>query len=301
MKDSMLNTQKIKSLQQKVASYQAALVTLKNGHTTEALLRMQSELDDLKIQVSQCEILKENGDSTQQNNRYGIDVMKQLKCIKISIEDMNAEISTILNQLSQSKATSLARQSGETIPHTQKSIEESKKSAHFENRPTNIPTFNDLQRIAGKTFISNDTPQNKPLPLQQNNEEIMLLDKHFNEQYFRGTETFPNHIYNILYKNKEKKPAMRFKNVVEKEEDLIEKEGNAVTAIEESSEKQDSPLSHIIESSINDFSTNKDDIGSTQVTEKSEINEQQLSSEQKKEKSNSIFNIFKKWSKFDGS
>lgn len=303
MNYSMLNTQKIKTLQQKIAEYQTSLVTLKEGHSTETLLHMKNELDDLKLQVSQIEDTKERDNSANENNTNVIELMKQLELINKAVEEMNLEISFILNQISQSNTTSLAQQSVKTIsptilPNLQKNMEESVKPVNFENIPPIIPSFNDLQRIAGKMIITNTVTQNDPPPLQHNNEEIILLDKHFNEQYFQAAETFPKRIYNGLYKNKEKKPAIRFKNVNKKaEEEIDEIEVDQILVSDsKSKEERQSSLTAVMESP-NELESND----CIQLIEENESIEESSYLEQKKEKSTSIFNIFKRWNKSEDS
>ena len=207
----------IEQLKQTITTYKKTLASLKKGPSIEDCLVIKAEFDDFKKQLTRLENpTRTEGIERVPFNEYEEHVKQisiQIKEIHQYVEEINQEILTIFKQIIAN--TEMKVNSENNSPTLQYEDDLKPIEEEIPNPPPTLkkqPTFMQLQMMAGKVNVpptqSVATAKEEPRP-------TISKSKQFNQPYFQLTSIPPSEMYNGLFKNTSREPALQFKNALE--------------------------------------------------------------------------------------
>ncbi|MCH7323072.1 hypothetical protein LZ480_14430 [Solibacillus sp. MA9] len=328
MEDSSSNTtlHEIEKLKQKISGYRGALLTLKMGNSFDDYLIIKRELDALKMQISRIEDFTKTFDGKQygQSEIYEEQVKQfalQLSVLNQTVKELSEEISKISKKI---KTRISEEKLGKgTMAEKDEPQEKIANSISESNDDKTLPNNHSSNVPYQPSYIQLRNLPNNVIKLQKVEEDIASVDQtelilnpndrhYFDQSYFQPNHHQQKNIYTRLNKNTFDEASNQFKNFGENrtipKSNIVN--GDHPSSVANEPEKTNDSPSIYHENEKIDPSTFNMDKPMSESNNASFVQEQQpqpeappekiikqLESsnvESKKQKSSSIFNIFRK-------
>lgn len=330
MEDSSSNNtlHEIEKLKQKISGYRGALLTLKMGNSFDDYLIIKRELDALKLQISRIEDFTKMFDGKQYGQSEFLE--EQIKQFALQLSVLNQtvkELSEEISKISKKIKTRISEEKlGKGIMAEKNEPQEKKANSISEsNDDKTLPTIQSSNVPYQPSYIQLRNLPNKVIKLQKVEEDIASVDQtelilnpnvqhYFDQSYFRPNHHQHKNIYTKLNKNTFDEATNQFNNLGENRTIPTSKivNGDQPSSIVNDPEQTNDSPSIYYENENIDSPTFNMDKPMSESNNASFAQEQQLQSqpeippekvinqlgssnvESKKQKSSSIFNIFRK-------
>ncbi|WP_274308272.1 hypothetical protein [Solibacillus daqui] len=330
MEDSSSNTtlHEIEKLKQKISGYRGALLTLKMGNYSDDYLIIKREFDALKMQISNIEDFTNTFDGKHyvQSEIYEEQFKQfalQLSVLNQTVKEMSEEISKFSNEIKTSKSE---EKLGKDSMANQKEPQVKKVDGISESNDDKTPPNDQASNAPYQpSYIQLRNLPTKVIELQKNEEDIASVDQtelilnpndrhYFDQSYYQSNNNQQNTVYTGLNKNNLEEASIQFRNFGENRNiptsNIVN--GYHSTSVANEEEKTNDSPSIYHENEKTDPDTFSSDKPISESNNDTIVLEQQHQSppetppekiikqlessnvESKKQKSSSIFNIFRK-------